>query len=174
MTIDPGKVSLTDVDPHSEFPYLHESFILHSFIPMRYTRRQKPFDDPNFIGMYPEGFRIPTVLRLVYTFLTCRRFLSICCRQHFEAFWQEENCSSWASSSFATMCSTLINSNILPGSLLYCCLCDVPQQNQQCGLGWSESMLYAESTMLFFSRNGSYQIYLRNVSTRSACAVRAD
>ncbi|XP_045169367.2 uncharacterized protein LOC123532076 isoform X2 [Mercenaria mercenaria] len=62
MTFDPNKVSLTDVDPVSNVPYLHQSFVLHTFVPIRYVRRQKPFDDPIFTGMYPEGYRIPTVL----------------------------------------------------------------------------------------------------------------
>ncbi|XP_060576980.1 uncharacterized protein LOC132734293 [Ruditapes philippinarum] len=62
MTFDPSKVSLTDVDPVSNVPYLHESFVLHTFVPIRYVRRQKPFDDPTFTGMYPDGYRIPTVL----------------------------------------------------------------------------------------------------------------
>ncbi|XP_052799103.1 uncharacterized protein LOC128230692 isoform X2 [Mya arenaria] len=62
MTYDPSKVDLRDVDPVSGVPYLHESFILHSFVPIRYVRRQKPFDDANFVGMYPEGYRMPTIL----------------------------------------------------------------------------------------------------------------
>ncbi|KAL4221917.1 hypothetical protein ACF0H5_017969 [Mactra antiquata] len=62
MTFDPSKVKLTDIDPVSSVPYLHQSFVLHSFVPIRYVRRQKPFDEPNFIGMYPEGYKIPTIL----------------------------------------------------------------------------------------------------------------
>ncbi|XP_052248019.1 uncharacterized protein LOC127856073 isoform X1 [Dreissena polymorpha] len=62
MTYDPSKVSLTDIDPVSKLPYLHESFVLHTFVPIRYVRRQKPFDDANFVGLYPEGYRIPTIL----------------------------------------------------------------------------------------------------------------
>lgn len=53
---------LTDIDPVSNVPYLHESFILNCFVPIRYVRRQKPFDDPTFTGSYAEGYRIPTVL----------------------------------------------------------------------------------------------------------------
>ena len=66
MTFDPSKVSLTDVDPVNNVSYLHESFVLHTFVPIRYVRRQKPFDDSTFTGMYPEGFRIPTVLTYVF------------------------------------------------------------------------------------------------------------
>ncbi|KAH3853872.1 hypothetical protein DPMN_096407 [Dreissena polymorpha] len=62
MTHDPNKVSLKDIDPVSKLPYLHESFVLHTFVPIRYVRRQKPFDDTNFIGLYPEGYQIPTIL----------------------------------------------------------------------------------------------------------------
>jgi len=65
MTFDPSKASLHDVDPVCNMPYLHESFILHTFVPIRYVRRQKPFDDANFVGMYPEGYRIPTILTSV-------------------------------------------------------------------------------------------------------------
>jgi hypothetical protein len=69
MTFDPSKVSLTDVDPVSNVPYLHESFVLHTFVPIRYVRRQKPFDDPTFTGMYPDGYRIPTVLTYVHVYI---------------------------------------------------------------------------------------------------------
>ena len=53
---------LTDIDPVSNVPYLHESFILNCFVPMRYVRRQKPFEDATFIGSYADGYKIPTVL----------------------------------------------------------------------------------------------------------------
>lgn len=53
---------LTDIDPVSSVPYLHESFILNCFVPMRYVRRQKPFEDATFTGSYADGYKIPTVL----------------------------------------------------------------------------------------------------------------
>ncbi|KAL3832034.1 hypothetical protein ACJMK2_023714 [Sinanodonta woodiana] len=64
MASDKKQTGLTGIDKVSNIPYLHMSFVFHSFVPMRYVRRQCPFDDPTFTGNSAEGYRLPQMFRL--------------------------------------------------------------------------------------------------------------